>query len=91
MRLQKGWTMAKVEVRLPQWGMGMTDGEVVEWLRQVGDDVREGDPLVEIEAAKVTEILESPVSGTLVQILVNATETAEVRDVLAVIETGDAD
>jgi pyruvate/2-oxoglutarate dehydrogenase complex dihydrolipoamide acyltransferase (E2) component len=83
--------MAKVEVRLPQWGMGMTDGEVVEWHRQIGDQVHEGDPLVEIETAKVTEIVESPVSGTLVQVLFNAGETAEVRDVLAVIETADAD
>ncbi|MCV7383448.1 biotin/lipoyl-containing protein [Mycolicibacter longobardus] len=77
----------RVEVRLPQWGMGMTEGEVIEWLKNVGDSVTEGEGLVEIETAKVNETLESPVAGTLVEILAEPGDVVEVRAVLAVIDT----
>lgn len=78
--------MARVEVLLPQWGMGMSEGSIVEWLKKVGDHVTEDEPLAEIEAEKVEETLESPATGTLVEILVPEGETAEVRSVLAIIE-----
>lgn len=77
----------RVEVRLPQWGMGMTEGEVVEWVKRVGDPVTEGDGLVEIETAKVNETLESPATGVLVEVLAEVGAVVEVRAVLAVIET----
>lgn len=77
----------RVEVRLPQWGMGMTEGEVVEWLKQIGDPVTEGEGLVEIETAKVNETLESPATGTVTEILAEVGTVIEVRAVLAVIET----
>lgn len=79
----------KVEVRLPQWGMGMTEGEVLEWLKEVGDQVAEGEGLVEIETAKVIEVLESPATGTLVDIVAAEGTVLEVRSVLAIIETGE--
>jgi pyruvate/2-oxoglutarate dehydrogenase complex dihydrolipoamide acyltransferase (E2) component len=76
----------RVEVLLPQWGMGMTEGTVLKWLKAVGDKVTEDEELAEIEAAKVEETLESPATGTLVEILVDEGETVEVRSVLAIIE-----
>jgi pyruvate/2-oxoglutarate dehydrogenase complex dihydrolipoamide acyltransferase (E2) component len=76
-----------VEVRLPQWGMGMTEGTVVEWECEVGDEIVEGDVLAEIEVAKTTQELLSPVAGTVEAILVKAEETAEVRDVLLTVRT----
>jgi pyruvate/2-oxoglutarate dehydrogenase complex dihydrolipoamide acyltransferase (E2) component len=79
--------MARVEVLLPQWGMGMSEGSIVSWLKKVGDKVTEDEPLAEIEAEKVEEILESPASGTLVEILVNEGESVEVRTVIAIIES----
>ncbi len=45
--------MARVEVLLPQWGMGMSEGSIVSWLKKVGDQVAEDEPLAEIEAEKV--------------------------------------
>jgi 2-oxoglutarate dehydrogenase E2 component (dihydrolipoamide succinyltransferase) len=78
--------MARVEVLLPQWGMGMSEGSIVTWLKKVGDSVVEDEPLAEIEAEKVEEILESPATGTLVEILVQEGETVEVRTVIAIIE-----
>ena len=79
----------KVEVLLPQWGMGMSEGTVTEWLKNVGDRVEEDEPLAEIEAEKATQELESPASGILSEILVQQGEDAKVRTVIAIIETDD--
>jgi pyruvate/2-oxoglutarate dehydrogenase complex dihydrolipoamide acyltransferase (E2) component len=77
----------KVEVLLPQWGMGMNEGTVLSWLKAVGETVTEDEPLAEIEAEKVEETLEAPASGTLTEIRVAEGDTAEVRSVLAIIES----
>lgn len=77
----------KVEVLLPQWGMGMSEGTVTSWLKQVGDRVEEDEPLAEIEAEKATQELESPATGTLCEILIAEGQEAKVRTVIAVIET----
>lgn len=77
----------KVEVLLPQWGMGMSEGTVTSWLKKVGDRVEEDEPLAEIEAEKATQELESPASGTLAEILVQEGEETRVRTVIAIIET----
>lgn len=79
--------MAKIEVLLPQWGMGMSEGTITSWLKAVGDAVAEDEPLAEVEAEKVEETLESPASGTLSEIVVPEGETVEVRTVVAYIET----
>lgn len=81
--------MARVEVLLPQWGMGMSEGTITVWLKSIGDDVAEDEALADIEAEKVTETLEAPASGTLVEILVPEGDTVEVRTPVAVIDTGE--
>jgi pyruvate/2-oxoglutarate dehydrogenase complex dihydrolipoamide acyltransferase (E2) component len=40
------------EVLLPQFGMGMQEARILRWLKEVGDAVEEGEPLLEIEAEK---------------------------------------
>ena len=79
--------MATVEVLLPQWGMGMSEGTITTWLKAVGDRVAEDEPLAEVEAEKVDETLESPAAGTLIEIKVAQGDTVEVRTVIALIET----
>ena len=79
----------KVEVLLPQWGMGMSEGTVVTWMKKVGDRVTEDEPIAEIEAEKATQELESPATGTLTEIVVSEGEDAKVRTILAWIETDD--
>ncbi len=79
--------MARIEVLLPQWGMGMSEGTITTWLKNVGDSIAEDDPLAEVEAEKVEETLEAPATGTLAEIVVPAGETVEVRTVVAYIET----
>lgn len=75
-----------VEVRLPQWGMGMNDGQVVRWLKAQGDLVVAGEPLVEIEGAKVNETVSAPIAGRLTKILAAEGSIVEVAAVLAEIE-----
>jgi hypothetical protein len=82
-------TMSRVDVLLPQWGMGMSEGTITSWLKGVGDTVAEDEPLAEVEAEKVEETLESPAAGTIVEIKVPEGETVEVRTPVAVIETTD--
>ena len=77
----------KVEVLLPQWGMGMSEGTVTTWLKKVGDRVTEDEPIAEIEAEKATQELESPATGILSEIVVAEGEDAPVRTILAWIET----
>jgi pyruvate/2-oxoglutarate dehydrogenase complex dihydrolipoamide acyltransferase (E2) component len=79
--------MARVEVLLPQWGMGMSEGTIITWLKAVGDTVVEDEPLAEVEAEKVEEPLESPAGGTVAEIVVPEGETVEVRTIVAYIET----
>lgn len=81
--------MARVEVLLPQWGMGMSEGTITAWLKSIGDTVAEDEALADIEAEKVTETLEAPASGTLVEILVPEGDTVEVRTPVAVIDTAE--
>lgn len=78
--------MARMKVLLPQFGMGMQEAEIVRWLKQVGDRVETGDMLVEVEAAKATVEVPSPGSGTLVEILVPAGESADVRAHIATLD-----
>ena len=77
----------RIEVLLPQWGMGMSEGTITEWLKQVGDSVEEDEALAEVESEKVEETLESPAAGILAEIVVQAGDTVEVRTVVAIIET----
>ena len=52
-----------VEIILPQWGMEMQDATIIGWLKQEGDAIQEGEPLVEIETEKIQTELESISSG----------------------------
>jgi len=65
--------------------MGMADGTIVRWLKHEGDAVTQGEPLVEVEAAKVTSEVDAEVSGVLARILVAEGETVPVRTPLCVI------
>lgn len=75
------------EIRLPQWGMGMRDGTVQHWLKREGEAVHRGEPLVEVEAAKVTGVVESEAEGILLRILVPEGTNVPVRTPLCVVGT----
>ena len=73
------------EIVLPQWGMEMQDATIVKWLKQEGDPVQEGEPLVELETAKIATELESIASGVVAHILVPEGATVPIRTVLAIV------
>jgi pyruvate/2-oxoglutarate dehydrogenase complex dihydrolipoamide acyltransferase (E2) component len=75
-----------VKVNFPKAGMGIEEGTARRWLKAVGDEVRQGEVILEIETAKALQEVEAPVSGTLVRILVPEGATAVVNTPLAVIE-----
>jgi pyruvate/2-oxoglutarate dehydrogenase complex dihydrolipoamide acyltransferase (E2) component len=77
-----------VEVNLPQFGMGMTEGTVEQWLRHEGDRVSEGEEIAEVEAEKTTVVVIAPETGTLTKILVQEGETVPVFTALALIDEG---
>ncbi len=77
------------EIVLPQWSMGMADGTIVRWLKREGEQVTQGEPLAEVEAAKVTSEVEAEVAGVVVRILVAEGETVPVRTPLCLIGTAD--
>jgi pyruvate/2-oxoglutarate dehydrogenase complex dihydrolipoamide acyltransferase (E2) component len=69
--------------------MGMSEGTITTWLKAVGDQLTEDEPIAEVEAEKVEETLEAPAAGTLAEICVQEGETVEVRSVVAYIDTAD--
>jgi pyruvate/2-oxoglutarate dehydrogenase complex dihydrolipoamide acyltransferase (E2) component len=71
------------EVELPKWGMTMQDAVIIEWLVAVGDAVTQGQEMVIVSTNKVEASVESPVDGTVTEILVELEETVEVGTVLA--------
>jgi pyruvate dehydrogenase E2 component (dihydrolipoamide acetyltransferase) len=79
-------------ITLPQWGMGMNDGEVIKWLKAVGDPIAKGDQLVEIESSKVNAEVEATADGTLGRIDVEEGRIVDVGTVLGhVLESGESD
>jgi len=77
------------EFKLPDLGEGLTEGEVSRWLVEVGQEIAEDDPLVEIATDKTTVEIPSPAAGTVAQILVQEGEVVPVGTLLVVIG-GDA-
>src|SRR5258707_4604709 len=80
-----------VQVTMPQMGESVTEGTVLEWHKQEGDQVEADEVLVEISTDKVDAEVPAPQSGTVVKIHAAEGETVAVGAVLAEISTnGDA-
>jgi len=75
-----------VEVRVPQWGMGIAEATVVQWVKAVGDHVEEHEPLVELETAKATDFINAPASGVLTEIVAAPGMVVPVGEILATID-----
>ena len=74
--------MAK-EVIMPALGMAQESGVLVNWLKQDGESVAKGEPLMEIETDKVTVEIEAPASGILRGILARAGDVVPVGQTIA--------
>jgi len=82
--------MARVDVIMPQMGESIAEGTVSRWLKQVGDDVKRDEPILEISTDKVDAEIPAPAAGVLTEIKVPEGATVEVQTVIAVIETDKA-
>ena len=76
---------AATAITMPKWGLTMTEGTVVGWLKQQGQRFAEGEELLEIETPKITNVVEAPSAGTLRRIVAQAGATLPVGGLLAVV------
>lgn len=76
----------RLEIRVPKVGMDATEVSVSNWMVQPGDEVKLGQPFVELESEKVTIAVESEHHGKIVEILQPVGATVAVGGVLCILE-----
>ncbi|GAC1574724.1 MAG: dihydrolipoamide acetyltransferase family protein [Polyangiales bacterium] len=81
--------MARWEFKLPDIGEGVTEGEVVSWLVNLGDVVKEDQPMVEVMTDKATVTITSPKSGTIVELFGKPGQVVKVHAPLVAFDLGN--
>ena len=76
-------------ITLPKWGLTMTEGTVVGWLKQQGQRFAEGEEILEIETPKITNVVEASSAGTLRRVVAPAGTTLPVGGLLAVVASDE--
>ena len=76
----------KITLKLPRYGMNMSEATIATWYKKAGDTFVAGDALYGIETEKVVEDVEATANGTLLEILVDEGEDAEVGQGICVVE-----
>ena len=79
------------EVRMPRLDEDMEEGTINRWIKQEGDFVTKGEPIVEIETQKVNYQIEAPGSGILRLILMQKGDTVPINKIIAVIADAEED
>lgn len=80
--------MSRFEIKMPKLGESITEGTIVSWSVKVGDVIQEDDVLFEVNTAKVSAEIPSPVAGKIVEILFKEGDTVAVGTVVAVVDMG---
>jgi pyruvate dehydrogenase E2 component (dihydrolipoamide acetyltransferase) len=80
-------SLQEFDFRLPDPGEGLTEAEIIEWYHAEGDEVREDDPLVDVETDKAVVEIPTPCTGTLERVVAEPGDVVEVGDVIAVFLT----
>lgn len=76
------------EVKLPDIGEGVTEGEIVKWLVKPGDKIKADQPVVELMTDKATVEVPSPVAGTVKELKVKEGDIVPIESVLLILEEG---
>ncbi len=79
--------MAQFELILPKMGESVAEATITTWLKNEGDFIEAEESVVEVATDKVDSEVPSPVSGTLVKIISNVNDVAQVGAAIAIIET----
>jgi pyruvate dehydrogenase E2 component (dihydrolipoamide acetyltransferase) len=87
---QEQQPVARIAQEIPKIGLVMDAIRVVRWLKNVGDTIALGEPLVEVETEKSIVEIEATATGRLAQILVQVDQEAAVGDRIAWIESDQA-
>ena len=77
----------KAKLKLARIGMNMEEGTIVNWNVNVGEAFKAGEILYEVETEKVTNEVEAPGDGVLLEILVAEGEIAVVGQAVCVVES----
>ncbi|UCC81627.1 MAG: 2-oxo acid dehydrogenase subunit E2 [Gemmatimonadota bacterium] len=83
--------MARVDVIMPQMGESIAEGTITKWLKNVGDEVKRDESILEISTDKVDADIPAPTAGILIEILAIESQTVEVGTTIARIETEAAE
>jgi pyruvate/2-oxoglutarate dehydrogenase complex dihydrolipoamide acyltransferase (E2) component len=78
---------ALVDVTMPQMGVSVAEGTIVEWKRSVGEEIAADETICEISTDKIDTEVPAPVSGTVAELVVDVGETVNVGTVIARIAT----
>jgi len=78
-----------VEIHVPELGESVADATVGRWLKQEGEAVKSGDPLVELETDKINFEIEAEQDGVLESIAKGEGENVNVGEVIGTIGEGD--
>ena len=78
-----------IEVIMPKAGMSMETGTVIKWLKKVGDPIKTGESILEIETDKVSMEVEAESSGFLLSIVHDAGDVVPVTQPIGYIGTAE--
>lgn len=81
----------QTDVIMPVLGMSQDYGKLVHWIKQAGDWVNKGEPLMEVETDKATVEIEAPATGFLTQVSAEEGANIPVTQVIAIIQDSDTD
>ena len=73
------------KIIMPQGGQDITEGQVVQWLKSEGDEVKKGEVICEVETEKAVFEVESPADGLLLKIFVSAGQKAKVFSTIGLV------